>query len=164
MSPTNSHAISRGDNKPAQRDASPAADSPAGGQSLSFLWREIPALVGERVELFSLELQRATLALAHATAWLIAAAILGVTVWLTLWGAVLAGLLSAGWSWSVALLVIFVVNFIASAVAASRAVGLLKLVRLPATKRHLTPTPATRLDAAASSSKSSSLSPSSPLP
>ena len=61
------------------------------GQSIL---HELPSLIGDRVELLSLELQRASQALVKITVLATGAAILALTAWLALWG-VLAGVLIA---------------------------------------------------------------------
>jgi hypothetical protein len=54
--------------------------------SLQGLLRELTGLVSDRVELLSLELQRAGQVLAQIVALIVGAAILGMTAWLALWG------------------------------------------------------------------------------
>jgi uncharacterized membrane protein YqjE len=103
------------------------------------LVRDLPALVGDRVELLSLELQRAGLALTQVLALTVVAAILGVTAWLALWGIVVAALVEYGWHVAAAQGLVIVINIAAAAWAILRARSLVSLLGLPATRRHLTP-------------------------
>lgn len=99
--------------------------------------RELPALVGERVELLSLELQRAGAALARLLALAAAAAIFALTAWLALWGVLVGLLLSLGAHWALASAVVLLINAVAAAWALWRARSLASLLGLPATRRHL---------------------------
>jgi len=114
--------------------------------SLQELLRDLPGLVSDRVELLSLELQRAAQVLAQIVALVVAAAILGVTAWLALWGGVLFAMIDAGLHWAAASLLVLLVNVLACAAAVARARALAPRLHLPATRRHLgvpVPTPAT---------------------
>ncbi|MDP2263860.1 MAG: phage holin family protein [Hydrogenophaga sp.] len=113
-------------------------------QTLKGLWQELPGLVSDRVELLSLELNRAGLALAQIAALVVAAAILGVTAWLALWGMVVALLVMAGLHWLVALGLALVANLLAAWWAVSRARSLLPKLKLPATRRHMMLSPSTK--------------------
>jgi uncharacterized membrane protein YqjE len=99
--------------------------------------RELPALVGDRVELFSLEMQRAGAALARIVALSAAALLLAFTAWLALWAMIVAMLLALGWHWASAQAVALLVNAAAAAWMLLRARALLHLLSLPATRRHL---------------------------
>ena len=107
--------------------------------SLQSIWRELPGLLSDRVDLLSLELKRAGRVLAQIVALLVAAAILGVTAWLTLWAGIAVGLVELGLHWSLSLLVVLALNAGVAWLAISRLRTLLPLLRLPATRRHLTP-------------------------
>ncbi len=111
---------------------------------LKGLWRELPGLVSDRVELLSLELQRAGMALVQITVLVVAAAILGVTAWLVLWVAVVAVLVMAGLHWLLALALVLVANLVATWLAVSRVRKLLPTLKLPATRRHLMPSPSSQ--------------------
>ncbi len=112
-------------------------------KSLQGLWRELPGLVSDRIELLSLEVRRAGSALAQIVALVVMAAILGVTAWLALWGVAIGGLMALGLHWAVALLVVLLINLGAAWLAISRARGLVPQLGLPATRRHLTLSPST---------------------
>lgn len=105
---------------------------------LRALAAELPQLIGDRVDLFVLELQRASLALAQIVALIVVAAILGVTAWFALWAGVVVLLVQqAGWPVMGALGAAMVANLIAAWLAWQKIVGLAPLLRLPATRRHL---------------------------
>lgn len=110
-------------------------------EQLQSLWRELPGLVSDRVELLSLELQRAVQALAQIVALMVAVAILGVTAWLVLWAGAIRLLVAKGMPWEAALLLAIVINGLAIVAALQRVRSLLPKLRLPATRRHLMLTP-----------------------
>lgn len=99
---------------------------------------ELPGLISDRVELLSLELQRAGQVLAQIVALIVAAAILAVTAWLALWGGVMLALIGAGLHWAAASLIVLVINLCACGWAVARIRALAPLLQLPATRRHLT--------------------------
>lgn len=117
-------------------------------QTLGALWRDLPGLVSDRVELLSLELQRAARALAQIVALVVAVAILGVTAWLVLWAGIVGAMVAAGLALHWALLAALLLNAVALWLAVMRLLKLLPLLRLPATRRHLTisPSPQPRTD------------------
>ena len=110
-------------------------------QGLQALWRDLPGLLSDRVEILALELQRAGLALVKVVALVVVAAILGVTAWLVLWAAIVAGLVAIGLHIGLALLIALILNVVAVVVALSRIPPLLAMLKLPATRRHLTISP-----------------------
>ena len=99
---------------------------------------ELPGLISDRIELLSLELQRAGQVLAQIVALIVAAAILAVTAWLALWGGVMVALIGAGLHWTAASLIVLVINLGACGWAVARVRALAPLLQLPATRRHLT--------------------------
>lgn len=99
---------------------------------------ELPGLISDRIELLSLELQRAGQVLAQIVALIVAAAILAVTAWLALWGGVMAALISVGLHWAAASLIVIVINLGACWWVVARVRALAPLLQLPATRRHLT--------------------------
>jgi uncharacterized membrane protein YqjE len=121
----------------------PAADTPPDSllEQLKSLARELRGLVSDRVELLSLELQRAAQALFQIVALVVAMAILGVTVWLALWAALITLLMQVGLPLLAALLLVIGINGLAIAVAVARVSRLLPRLGLPATQRHLTVSP-----------------------
>jgi uncharacterized membrane protein YqjE len=127
---------------PPQPDAPPRESASArGAESLIDLVRsvlhDVPGLIGDRVELFSLELHRAGIALVKVLAMAVAAAILGVTAWLAVWSILVGLLMAAGWHWALANGLVALVNLAAAFWAVSRVRGLMKLLSLPATRQHL---------------------------
>lgn len=114
------------------------------------LWRELPGLVSDRVELLSLELRRAGLALLQIVALVLAAAILGVTAWMLLSVGVAVMLVTGfGLPWWVALLIVLAANLLSAWWAIGRVKALLPLLQLPATRRRLMFSPSTEPPASA---------------
>ncbi len=135
---------------PGDAGDTPTPASPGSWQrQLRAHWRDVQGLVSDRVELLSLELQRAVQALVEIVALLVAVAILGVTAWLVLWGAIIRLLVSAGLPLAVALLLAIAVNLGVMVWAVLRVRRLLPRLSLPATRRHLmlSPDPRPRPDA-----------------
>jgi hypothetical protein len=108
-------------------------------ETLSAILTELPGLVSDRVDLLTLELKRAGRALALMVVLLVACAILGVTAWLALWTGLGVGMVQLGLHWALSLLVVLVLNAGAAWLAFLRIRAMLPLLRLPATRRHLTP-------------------------
>lgn len=133
---------------PATPTGPPPPDAPAGGAGLmgqfQALWRALPGLVGDRIELLSLELQRAARALAQVVALLVMLTVLGVTTWLLVWAALVGLLIHLGLPSPVALLVAVIANLGVMLWAAWRIRRLLPSIALPATRRHLMPSPSPR--------------------
>ncbi|HSW27192.1 MAG TPA: phage holin family protein [Burkholderiaceae bacterium] len=119
--------------------ASPGLRGPGDSllESARAILRELPALVGDRVELLSLELERAGRALVKATLLAAGAAILALTAWLAVWGVVVGALVALGWPEALAHALVVLLNAAAAALALWRARTLLRLLGLPATRRHL---------------------------
>lgn len=101
------------------------------------IWREIPGLISDRVELLSAELQRAGLALLHIVVLGMVLSVLGITLWAMLWCLVVVGLAVMGLHWMAALLIALVVQLALVAWAVHRVKSLLPLLRLPATRRRM---------------------------
>lgn len=98
---------------------------------------DLPGLISDRVELLSLELQRAGLALLHMACLAIALTVLGMAAWLILWALVVIGMLAGGLSWASALGVSLVVHVALGWWAVNRIRHLLPALGLPATRRQL---------------------------
>jgi hypothetical protein len=112
-------------------------------QTLASLARELPGLVSDRVDLLALELTRMGRALSQLVLMLVAVAVLSVTAWLVLWGAVVMGLLAVGLPMGLILLIMLLVNLGSIALLLARMRSLLPRLKLPATRRHLTLSPST---------------------
>ncbi|MCE4553107.1 phage holin family protein [Pelomonas cellulosilytica] len=132
----------------APSDPPPGTPGPGAGTApaslldqLLGLARELPGLVSDRVELLSLELQRAAQSLVQIVTLVVAIAILGVTVWLALWAGLVVALVHAGLPLAAALLAAIGINGLVIAVAVARVRSLLPRLALPATRRHLTLSP-----------------------
>jgi uncharacterized membrane protein YqjE len=116
----------------------PASGRPAPLSDLLLdLLHDLPGLVSDRVELLSLELQRAGLAVVRILLLGVAAAIFAATAWLALWGGLVAVLVAVGLHWGLALAVTLILNLAAAGFALLRASQLTPLLKLPATRRHL---------------------------
>lgn len=122
----------------ADSTGSSAAPQPSWLASLQGLAHELPGLISDRIELLSLELQRAGQVLAQIVALIVAAAILAVTAWLALWGGVMLALINAGLHWAAASMIVLVINLGACWWAVARVRSLAPRLQLPATRRHLT--------------------------
>lgn len=107
-------------------------------QFLLGLLQALPALVSDRVELLSLELRRAGDALATITLLVVAATILGMTAWFGLWALLVGVLIAAGVQSMPALLLAIGVNLGVALLALLLARSKVRLLGLPATRRHLT--------------------------
>ena len=125
-------------------DASPPADAhPEDDEAMSLpkaaaaLLRDLPGLLSDRIHLLSLELRRASSALAQMVVLGLLAAILCATAWLALWVGITAALIQAGldWPWACALVVLL--NVGAAGWAGLRAASMSPLLGLPATLRRL---------------------------
>jgi hypothetical protein len=129
------------DRPAAARRAAPLEERAAAVSLLDLvqqLLRELPGLVSDRVELLSLELSRAGAALGRIAALTVAVAIFGITAWAALWTGVVMGLLALDWHWALALGVVILANAGAIVWAALQMRRLAGLLKLPATRRHLT--------------------------
>lgn len=107
-------------------------------QQLRDLWHELPGLVSDRVELLSLELQRATQSLVEIAVLLVAVAVLGVTAWLLLWAVLISVMVGLGLQLPWALVLTIAINGIVIVLALQRVRGLLPL---SATRRRLMAAP-----------------------
>ena len=135
-------ASARGE--PADESAAPQAtgERPEGFfENLRSLVKELPALVSDRVDLLSLELQRAGRALAQIVVLVVAGAILGITAWLVLWAAIVVALVSLGLPLAVTLFGVLAINVGAAVWALMRVRRLVPSLGLPATRRHLMVSP-----------------------
>ena len=114
---------------------------------------DLPGLIGDRVELLSLELHRAGLALVKVLAMTVVAAILGVTAWLAMWSILVGVLMAIGWHWAAANAVVALINVAAATWAVMRVRRLMKDLSLPATRQHLSLGSGSSRDSVATPSK-----------
>lgn len=116
-------------------------------QQASALWRELPGLVSDRVELLTLELKRAGGALALMLVLGLAATLLAMTAWGLLWALAVSLLVQFGAPLWGALLIALTVNAAAAVLLVWRLKALLPQLDLPTSRRHLqfspSPSPAT---------------------
>lgn len=107
-------------------------------QRIERLADDLPGLLGDRVHLLTLELQRASRACVSLVVWALAAILCGATAWFWLWVAFVHVALQAGWHpWLIGLVVIGG-NVLVVLLAVARIRHLAPLLKLPATVRHLT--------------------------
>jgi Putative Actinobacterial Holin-X, holin superfamily III len=122
--------------------AARAEGSRAPAVSLPTLLRQlagdVPGLVSDRIQLLSLEVRRAGLALAQMIALVVAIGVLAATAWVALWVGAAAALLSWGLAPGWVVLIVIGLNLGAAAIAAQRVRHLVPLLALPATVRRLT--------------------------
>ena len=116
---------------------SPQSDPQASAGTLGGLLQELPGLISDRVELLSLELNRAGLALLHIVCLGLALTVLGLAGWLLLWTLVTAALVAAGLHWALALLGALLVHGLLGWWVVHRVRQLLPTIGLPATRRRL---------------------------
>lgn len=120
----------------------PASHRPEGlFDNLQSLIRELPGLVSDRVDLLSLELKRAGVALAQIVVLVVAGAILGITAWLVMWGVIVVALVALGLPLALTLVLVLLTNLGAAAWALLKVRKLVPSLGLPATRRHLMVTP-----------------------
>ncbi|MES2840369.1 MAG: phage holin family protein [Pseudomonadota bacterium] len=105
--------------------------------TLRGLWHDIPRLFSDRVELLSLELHRAGLALLQIVVLGISLAVVGITAWLILWSLIITALTLVGLHWMGAFAMALAVHLVIGAWLVQRVKLLLPKLRLPATRRHL---------------------------
>ena len=115
----------------------PQASAGTLGNLLGGLLHELPGLISDRVELLSLELNRAGLALLHIVCLGLALTVLGLAGWLLLWTLVSAALVAAGLHWALALLGALLVHGLLGWWVVHRVRQLLPTIGLPATRRRL---------------------------
>lgn len=106
--------------------------------SLQSLLHDLPQLLGQRVNLLSLEMRRAMQALAVMAGMVLAAAVLLATAWIALWWGIAATLLDAGLARHWVALLVLMLNALVAGVLLWRALSMTHLLALPATVRSLT--------------------------
>ncbi len=116
-----------------------APQPPSALDLLRALMDDVPRLIGERVTLFTLELQRAKQALIVIVALAAVAALLLLTAWFVAWGAIIAALIQAGLAWGWSVLIVLAVHIGGAFFALRYALSMTRFLSLPATVRHLTP-------------------------
>ena len=124
-------------------ERSPTALPPLAQEALS-LWRDLPGLLRDRLELMGLEVKRAARALVTMLVLSVAAALMAMTAWALLWALLVSLMVHLGLVQWGALLIAFAVNVVAAAVLVWRATLQWPQLDLPATRRHLSFTPSPR--------------------
>ena len=105
--------------------------------TLSALMGNLPGLFSDRVDLLSLELQRAGLTLVLMLLWGVTAAMLLLTAWLGVWGALAAMAVQSGLHWQWAALGVVLINVLAAWGAIGMARRMAPKLSLPLTRSHL---------------------------
>ncbi|MEW6706627.1 MAG: hypothetical protein AB1430_17400 [Pseudomonadota bacterium] len=95
------------------------------GDALHALWEDARGAVTDRVRLLLLELRLAGVTLVQLVVYAVVVAVLVVTAWLALVGGLVAGFMSFGLHWAMAVAIVIVVNL---AVAAWIVVAMLRMV------------------------------------
>ena len=106
-------------------------------RTLQDLLAALPGVVSDRLELLTLELQRAGRRMLQILALVLATAMLGATGWLALCSGLGLLLVEQGLGWPLALLVVLLLNLVLAWAAVSRMRRLVGTLGLPATRRHL---------------------------
>jgi uncharacterized membrane protein YqjE len=101
------------------------------------LWNDLRGLAFDHLQLAALETQRAGKSLVNMVIYAVAAALLLVSAWLALLGAIVAGLIVMGLNASVALLLVAASNIIAAFVLYRLIRRSSEFLRFPATLRSL---------------------------
>lgn len=123
---------------PPRAGAAGPEPAPSAFEMLRALIEDIPRLIGERVHLLTLELQRAKQALIVIVVLAAVAVLLLLTSWVVIWAAIVAALIQIGLAWGWAVLIVLLINIGGAAVALGYALTLTRFLSLPATVRHLT--------------------------
>jgi hypothetical protein len=101
------------------------------------IWREIPGLLSDRIELLAAELDRAGLVLLHLVQLGIAMAVLGLSAWLMLWCLAVGGLVLVGLHWLAAIAAGLAVQIALMIWLFLRVKKLVPLLGLPVSRRRL---------------------------
>jgi uncharacterized membrane protein YqjE len=102
------------------------------------IFADLPGVVRDRVDLLTLELQRAGKSLAVMVVLGLAAVILLLTAWFAFWIGFAATLMHFGLAWGWAFLIVLALNIGGAVFALLRARALVKDLTLPATRRRMT--------------------------
>ena len=100
--------------------------------------QSLPRLISDRVLLLSLEMRRASHALAVIAACVVLTAICLATAWIALWTGISMALVKAGFAPHVVAAGVLIVNALAGLIALWWAYSQIHLLALPATVRQLT--------------------------
>jgi hypothetical protein len=121
-------------------DADAAAPLPSGvHEALGALWDDARGALTERLRLLSLEARLATMTVIQVLVIAVVVAVLAVTSWLLLVGAVFAAFVSAGLHWGLAVTLMIAVNLGVAFALVKTAINLASRVSLPRSLRQLAP-------------------------
>lgn len=135
--PRDDHTPPSSEGTPHQPSGGPAPKVPLFA-SLQGILRELPGLVSDRVEIFSLEMHRAGLVFARIAALALAAAVCVATAWIAFWAGVAFVMAALGAPWLATVALVLLVNAFAAWLAVRRIWKLAPRLELPVTRRHLT--------------------------
>lgn len=113
-------------------------------EALSTLWEDARGALSERFKLVSLELRLATMTLMQVIVLSVVVAVLAVTCWLLLVAGIVAGFVSAGLHWAIALALLIAINVGVAYFLVKLMIRLIERVSLPKGLRRRsasTPTP-----------------------
>lgn len=129
------------------RDYADAAPPPADGilSGMANAFNSLQRVFADLFRLFSLEVRRAGLTLLWMVVLGALAAMLLVTAWLGLMGALAWWAVSLGWTWTGALVAMALANLVAAAIVIFSCVAVSRNLLFPATQRQLE-VPPTRSD------------------
>lgn len=123
--------------EPRPRAAAGSADPPPTRPSISQFISDVRAAFGARFYLFELEAKRAAWSAAYMLAFATAAALLGVTAWLILVGALIYGAVAAGVPWIVAAIVAIALHAVGAFMLVRAIRSMLDNLTFAATRRTL---------------------------
>jgi len=124
--------------------APPATDGVIGGVANAF--NSARRVLSDLFRLFSLEVRRAGLTFVWMVALAAMAAMLIVTAWLGLMGALALWAVSLGWTWTSTMVAIAMANLVTAAIVLFSCLSISRNLLFPATRRQLE-TPPTQSDA-----------------
>ena len=119
------------------RSAAQGSDPPSARPSISQFISEVRAAFSARFYLFELEAKRAASAAAYMLAFATAAALLGVTAWLILIGALIYGAVAAGVPWIVAAIVAIALHAVGAFMLVRAIRSMVDNLTFAATRRSL---------------------------
>lgn len=105
-------------------------------EALNDLFEDARGAISERVKLVSLELRLATMTLMQVVVLAVIVAVLAVTAWLMIVGGVVAGFVSLGLHWGIALVLAIAINLGVAFALVKMMIKLVERVSLPKSLRR----------------------------
>lgn len=128
---------SRGEDSSPPRAAEGVRTATAPRPTVSKLFDDVRAAIGARFHLFELEAKRAAWSAAYMLAFAVGAALLGVTAWLILIGALMFGAVTAGVPWILAVVIAIALHAGAVFVLVRSITSMVNNLSFAATRRTL---------------------------